>query len=507
MKRFHAIFVAFFSVTIALQAQELNIYASGLGADAVDNTALEVKISYTLNAPASSLAIILEAETNTTKEILITEPTALTKGVHKNVIVNLATVPTGNYTWKIKASGAVTSGEPAEVGSTTDVFTTPRGLAINNNPESPHFGHIYVTDSKNKEITGGIYVFDAAFSDITSQGTVAWSQFDSNSPASPLRITIAPDDKIYITDWSDNATSGVHVWNPATPATNAVSVFGGTVGANGLAKEGDVSIHGSVSHCYVAGTGADTKLYTYDEDLPQLINLYEIGNLETPWIAASTPVVYPKSIANGNGMLFPDKKDGWWVAQHRATDPVSGANPGLIHMNSSGVADYNSLGALKSNTRGVLALNADQSLIGTAGTIDEKNTQGQIHVFDVAWDNNGIPALSPKYDINTTFTNSCYNVVFDIAGNVYATGDGKALAAWALPKADNSFTTPAPSASILKVVNNGVGLNSASYDKIIKSVVYNTPAGIATPATTKGLLLKKTTYTDGSVEIEKVINK
>lgn len=506
MRRLFTIVASICLATAALHSQELNIYASGLSANAVDNANQEVQISYTLNAPATSLTIILQKEeADTPHEIQITESEALTKGIHTNVVVDLSTVPTGNYKWKLKAIGADTDSEPAIISNATEAFTTPRGLAINNNFESPHFGCIYITDSKNKTTDGGIYVFDAAFSDITNQGETAWSRNFSDSPASPLRLTVAPDDRIYITDWSDNATSGVYIWDPATPATDAVSVFGGTV-TGGNAKEGDVFIHGSVSHCYVTGTGADTKLYTYDEDLPQKINLYEIGNLETPWIDAPTPVTYPSSIANGNGMIFPDNKGGWWVAQHRATDPATGANPGLIHMNSSGVADYSSMGALGSNTRGAVGLNADQSLVGTANTIDEKNTQGQIRIFDVTWDDDNIPTLSPKYVINTPFTNTCYSVVFDIAGNVYAIGDNSALGAWALPKEENSFTTPAPSASILEI-SNAVGINTVNNDKVVKSVSYNTPTGITVPSDTKGLLLKQTTYIDGSTKVDKIINK
>lgn len=506
MRRFLTIVTAMSLAITALHAQEPNIYASGLSANAVDNTNQEVKISYTLNAPATSLTIILQKETAPPHEIQITESEALTKGNHTNISVDLSTVPTGNYIWKLKATGTETSSEPILIGNTTETLTTPRGLAINNNFDSPYFGHIYVTDSKNKTTDGGIYVFDAAFADITGQGENAWSRNFSDSPASPLRLTVAPDDRIYITDWSDNETSGVHIWNPATPTTDAVSVFGGTI-TGGNAKEGEVFIHGSVSHCYITGTGADTKLYTYDEDLPQKINLYEIGNLDSPWVDAPTPLTYPGSIANGNGMIFPDDKGGWWVAQHRATDPVSGVNPGLIHMNSSGVADYSSMGALGSNTRGVVGLNTDQSLVATAGTIDERNTQGQIHIFDVTWDDNNTPALSSKYVINTPFTSTCYTVVFDVAGNVYATGDNNALGVWALPKTENSFTTSAPSTSVLEIINTAVGVHTATNDKVVESVSYNTPAGITVPADAQGLLLKKTTYTDGTTKVDKIINK
>lgn len=215
MRRFFTIVAAMSLAITVLYAQEPNIYASGLSANTVDNTNQEVQISYTLNAPASSLAIILQNETNPPYEIQITESEALTKGTHTNIAVSLSTIPTGNYTWKLKAVGKETVSEPTLIDNTTGILTTPRGVAINNNFESPYFGHMYVTDSKNKTTDGGIYVFDAAFTDITNQGENAWSKNFSNSPASPLRLTIAPDDKIYITDWSDNETSGVHVWDPA----------------------------------------------------------------------------------------------------------------------------------------------------------------------------------------------------------------------------------------------------------------------------------------------------
>jgi hypothetical protein len=56
------------------------------------------------------------------------------------------------------------------------------------------------------------------------------------------------------------------------------------------------------------------------------------------------------------------------------------------------------------------------------------------------------------------------------------------------------------------VVSTGIaGADVAS--KIAQSVSYSTLTGIAAPATAKGLLLKKVTYTDGSVKITKVMNK
>ena len=89
MRRFFTIAAAISLAITVLHAQEPNIYASGLNANTVDNTNQEVQISYTLNAPASSLTIILQKETDLPYEIQITESEALTKGTHTNIAVSL----------------------------------------------------------------------------------------------------------------------------------------------------------------------------------------------------------------------------------------------------------------------------------------------------------------------------------------------------------------------------------------------------------------------------------
>jgi hypothetical protein len=53
--------------------------------------------------------------------------------------------------------------------------------------------------------------------------------------------------------------------------------------------------------------------------------------------------------------------------------------------------------------------------------------------------------------------------------------------------------------------DNGTKFAPATAAKIEKSAQYYTLTGMAVPATAKGLLLKKVTYTDGSVKVEKVV--
>jgi hypothetical protein len=59
----------------------------------------------------------------------------------------------------------------------------------------------------------------------------------------------------------------------------------------------------------------------------------------------------------------------------------------------------------------------------------------------------------------------------------------------------------------LKKLSDGDAIDRTAYDKPEKSAQYYTLTGVATTATAKGLLLKKVTYTDGTVKVVKVINK
>jgi len=446
MKRFFTI-IPVMILAIALQAQQPNIYAYGLKAELVVGT--QYKFTYSLNANAVSGSINIISDGGKTVSLPAPGESVLTKGTHE-VTIDLNEFVSGNYTWSVTATGAATGTEPVSVAIDAPLtLAAPRGLAIDNDFESPYFGRIYATSSGTGQ--KGVYVLDAAFSNPSSVYTTGWS----DSPASPLRLTVGPDHLVYITDWSDNPTSGVYVWDPAIPTNNAVPVFGGTVDASGIAKEGETVIHGSVSHCYVEGAGANRKLYTFDEDITvsgvdnvKCLLRYDIGNLSQAWTANPSAVIFPntaKYVQNANAMIFPDKNGGWWISQDRAADAAS--IPALIHVNAAGAVDYNSSGALGGRTRGALAINAEQNLLVTVGT-------NYIRVWDVAWNGSYAPSLTQKYQITTTFGDPVYNVAMDVAGNIFAAGNAKAMAAWALPKAENTFTTPAAAAYKLTIINS-----------------------------------------------------
>jgi hypothetical protein len=440
------------------RAQQANIYASGLKAEQDGSSCL---FSYTLNTDATSGSInIISGETTVGKPI--TDPDLLTKGTH-SVTLDLGDLASGQYAWSMTVTAAANTGtEPVKFtgDQATLSFIYPRGLAIDNNTESPYFGRIYVADSdttkKPNPEQKGLYVFNSDLSDAVGQGsTPLYKDVWTMSPASPMRLTVAPDSKVYITDWSDNASSGVYIMDPANPSAAPVPVFGGEVGAGGVATYEGTTIHGSISHCWVEGTGDGTKLYTFDEDIQApgatgVMNIYryDIGNLTTPWVTGPSAIAYDDVSnyqQNGCSMIIPDANGGWWISQDRATDNAT--IPALIHVNAAGTADYNSSGDLGGRTRGAIALNAEQSLLISVGT-------GYFRVWDISWDaSTGAPSLTQKYQITSDLPDPCYNIVLDVAGNIYGTSNAKPLVGFALPKAENTFTTPAPAASVLTLEN------------------------------------------------------
>ncbi|MDR3227689.1 MAG: Ig-like domain-containing protein, partial [Prevotellaceae bacterium] len=448
---------------------EANIYASELNVSTVDN--VEYTFKYTLNAKASSLVInILDAGNAIVKTIPITSAANRTLGVHE-FKANVTGLSVGTYKWEITATGAIRANSttaPTKV-SNDDLqfkFTDARSIAVDNSFDSPFFGRIYICDAQGTGAGSageGIYILNAALSDTTNQngngykGGVAWV-----TTSSPFRASVAPDGNVYIADWSD-AHTGVWKMDAANPTAPFTPVFGGTRDAGGLSSEGGVNIHGSISHCWVIDTGVNTKLYTFDEDYVDAAVIdkgsllqYNIGNLSTPWAQAPSAVVYNDALygnlqQNMNSCIVPDGIGGWWISQNRATNATN--IPSLVHLNDQAtLTNFGSNTNIVSSAQGGLAVSADGTQIAVGG-------QGIVKIFDVTFDVNNIPTLSLVYTISTSaLGTNTHGLAFDNANNIYvaASANNTTLATrvgvWALPVANNSFTTPAPFTSVLEVI-------------------------------------------------------
>ena len=341
--------------------------------------------------------------------------------------------------------------------------------------------HIYASETTpapaahpNRKTKDGVYILNAALQDITNQGANSYAgSITWGAGSSPMRLSVAEDGQVYITDWSDSHP-GVWVMNPAAPTSTFKPVFSGlTKATTGLSSMGGINVHGSIAHCWVTGTGVDTKLFTFDEDYidatttsPGNLLQYNIGLLETPWQAAPTKVVYNDGLngnlqQNMNSCIAPDGRGGWWISQYRGEDAV--LIPSLIHVGTDGMVDFNSgkTPTLIGNSyTGGMAVNP-------AGTVLAMGCQDEVKVFSIVYSETGVPTLTRLHSIKPAMGSNTAGISYDRAGNLYVISNtSESLGVWAMPKADNQFTTLAPSSSKLILTYTGVEKTQNSLENI-----------------------------------------
>ncbi|MBQ9143754.1 MAG: hypothetical protein IJX60_02275, partial [Paludibacteraceae bacterium] len=155
-------------------AAELNIYASGLKLHNISPENRKASISYFLNAQATAVEFqLLDANQSIVHTIALNDPGYLIKGQHNNVEIDLFDIPTGEYSWAIKATATNQTDSITLVNTTAYnhyKFYTPTGIAVDNSTESPYLGRIYVSESREGKTTSewqynrtahqGIYIFN-----------------------------------------------------------------------------------------------------------------------------------------------------------------------------------------------------------------------------------------------------------------------------------------------------------------------------------------------------------
>lgn len=439
----------------ASDAGRANVFASALEPVQANS------VRFTLNDDATSVILNIIKDGKVVKNIDLGPQLRGTN----TVSFESAGLADGEYAWSITARADAITGEPVQFSQNGDAnleIANIRSVSIDNNPASPYFGRIYATSieangKKGARMGTGVYVLDAAHADITGQGNTPWTGGQAwKGNSSPCRLDVAEDGQVYICDWSDGH-SGIWVMNPAEPSADFRTFFGGTRNGDGLASEGGVNIHGSIVDLCVVGSGADTRIYTSDEDLyPEAIGegytgdkspltRYDVGTATTPWVAAPSHV-YPafntgstNNLRNQSDCIEPDGRGGIWVCQNRYTNAET--IPSLMHVNAEGVYDYycgDTQLIQSSNPMGALGVSVDGSLVAVAGI-------SEIRVLAATYDATGKPTLTLKYVIGSTYGSRPFDCDFDVAGNLYVAYNDNAggIGIWAMPKDVNEYTTTA----------------------------------------------------------------
>lgn len=306
-------------------------------------------VTYFLNEDADSITVKMTGEAD-----LVLAGADLLKGSH--------TFNKGGATaYDIEVSKSTAAGytETQDPNNINTNFFRPVGVAVNRNSDSPYFGHIYVSESatgvttSGRDMLDGIYALGPDQSDVFGlgdDGNIGGMDTSTSVWSSPFKISVAPDDSVYIADWADGHAG---VWRAPADLGGAgdPATFPNVLANDNCDGIGYCDNHGSIPSVYVEGTGASTTLYTMDEDWTAAdpnagggsrtgrgdIHRYDIGT-STNFTDQPIKVVNDGGDPNGspagkiqNGRMdFVRDDDGsWWISQFRSDDSYD--IPSLSH--------------------------------------------------------------------------------------------------------------------------------------------------------------------------------
>jgi hypothetical protein len=292
------------------------------------------------------------------------------------------------------------------------------------------------TAAPARTVGDGIYLLNADQTDAVGQGDTARTgglPFDpagTGGTESPYRVIVGPDDRLYISDWSDSR-GGLYVTD-ANVATNSIAtnVLAGIGGTTPVTNN-----HGSVYAAHVEGSLANSDLvvYTGDEDLSPLNSLwqYSVGAGPLPFEGAGTLVSSAGITSVAQVAKVVRGPDGKWYKTQRRADNATTA--GIFVVSADGTTTlWDSLTAWRdltgnpgafdvffSEIRGVAVSPDGKYLVGLKGNTNSLNLLPLV---------DGIPNIANLVVTPTTPTTSIgRDIAFDAAGNIYTVSSGQGV--------------------------------------------------------------------------------
>ena len=362
-----------------------------------------------------------------------------------------------DLSWEITLAAGAVQNVADVTPNGIEEYYFPQGVATNNNPESEHFGKIYMLDAYGKENTSGlteeagIYVYDAL---LQLENDFQKSYLPSNVNVKDVaaaykyrilhRVAVNPktDDVAFVQSKTD------HLWIANPDNLNAAAT---NIGQNTYAS----------SLCY----DADGTLYIFGYEAPKDVDghktkaiIYKkVGNNERQEFAT---IDVWESLNDRNSMAS-DGRGGLWIVSKLAGNGNQYGE--FFHVNQEGEVDFRiktdgthltapkltSLDNIpKKFYRGQVAYDAQRNILALGG--DEKVT-----LFNVTYDNNtGAPTLTywtatPQLHLDNSIV-AIDGIAFDYAGDLIVVSATMGLLyKYSLPTDNNVCTTPAPTSQII----------------------------------------------------------
>lgn len=256
-------------------------------------------ISFRLNEAADNVKIIHNGGATTN------DLGALPKGLTTTANLGVA----GVYSVQVTKNGGAgylgylfgTTNKISDDTTRENWFYLPTGVAVNNNPSSPHFGRVFVanamagtTTAPGSRPTGdGLYLLNADQSDAVGQGdaarvpsslvfNVAPTGTSTYNRRTPWHLEVSTNDILYIADWSTNRGG---IWCADMDAVNGYGIFEPLFGLTNntvhTTCNGSVIVQGSTN-------SGDLQIWAFDGRWPgsgqrNRILRWDIGSGPLPW--------------------------------------------------------------------------------------------------------------------------------------------------------------------------------------------------------------------------------
>ena len=417
--------------------------------------------SYKATTAAKATLILTDAEGTE----LATVDLGLVEAGANTAVLAASELPAGQeVTWAVKLE----AGAIAELAEVTDQsrgiydFYNMMDVLVDNNPESEHFGKIYIQQSLNGASDGatdradtqiaGFFVYDQALNELNPTSNVGiqpilpegYTMGDARNKFHRLEI----DPKTGNLTWCYNIAGqpAVFAVDPANLSGEAANLV---AGIEGLSR--------TSAHCF----DAEGTLYVYD--LPAAGSIFKIvDGVATEFVAPDSKWVQASATMAADGM------GGLWVAQNRGQMDTYYQ---LAHYNAAGVLDYavysgNENGFSGSSTRGALVYDAERQLLA-------QGRNGVVEVYSVVYDaETGVPALT-LVTTTPSVGNNIDGLAFDYAGDLYVVNSSKEkFQKFAMPTDNNVCTTPAASKYAFQVEGGEIP-EPELYEDVITNMTFD----------------------------------
>ncbi len=431
-----------------------NPFAYALSSEVADNT---LKVKYSLNAVATTVKVIVK---NSAEEVVATADGAVEAGAH-TAEISLADFADDNYTWEVEVTGAEKT--QMETFFATQ-FYHPRGIDVDNNIESPAFGHVYITEGMSTSSSAyypatrggvGLFIFDPQMNGVKNEKTGNYAFMSDltytfiSYGADLARVRVAEDGRIFVSR-CNNAGDYI-LYAPSHDDLVKNNKFtsllaGGELNADtyeyhtadGFLAAGNIGMD-------IKGAGEDLKLMTIAANKGVFgfnasgsrVDEYALGEADVLPTPTKIETLSGYTIAPQVTNVEYDNQGGVWYCQYRGTP--SDTEPALIYVDANGEQRYFEGAGGMARGGGGIRISPD----GTQIAISTSKTT--FSIYDLEYLEDGGVEIVEKTRVTHGIGTNCYDIAWDLAGNIYICGNsGEWMKGFALPRTE-AFTTKAAS--------------------------------------------------------------